>query len=215
MLFPTTVVDNYFNDPDRIVEYSKKLEWGFDPEGKWPGQRSSTLGEVDYDFFSFHCNKLLSVIYPENTNDITYVAESYFQKISSEYNNGGWIHCDEPKELTAIVYLSHHKNCGTNIYEHKHHFPIQKHLEEKKKVYKSKDFSNEKKFLLENNENYEESISVKSKYNRLILFDSYLWHGANHYVDKENLEDRLTLVTFFHSINKQGIKYPVSQMRRY
>ena len=39
MIYPTTIVDNFFDDPDKIVEYSKKLNYKKDPNNDWPVDR--------------------------------------------------------------------------------------------------------------------------------------------------------------------------------
>ena len=40
MLYPTIQVQNFFKNPDEIVEYSKQLKFDYDSEGRWPGKRS-------------------------------------------------------------------------------------------------------------------------------------------------------------------------------
>ena len=39
MIYPTFCVDNFLENPDEIVEYSKKLKFIKNPDGRWPGAR--------------------------------------------------------------------------------------------------------------------------------------------------------------------------------
>ena len=43
MTFPITIVDNFFDDPDAIVEVANNLKY-FNPQGgHWPGTRTKNL----------------------------------------------------------------------------------------------------------------------------------------------------------------------------
>ena len=72
----------------------------------------------------------------------------------------------------------------------------------------------EEKYLKENNDQFEKTLTLNSRYNRLILFDSSNLHAAEKYSEENINEDRLTLVTFFTEINGNENKYPISEMRR-
>ena len=58
---------------------------------------------------------------------------------------------------------------------------------------------------------YTESIRVSNKYNRIVIFDSHLYHAANEY--ETNTEDRLTLTIFFSSLASSKLS-PVQRLRR-
>ena len=60
----------------------------------------------------------------------------------------------------------------------------------------NKDIENKRK---QNNKNFTETISFKSKYNRAIFFDSGHWHSANISFDKNEKNDRLTLIGFYRN----------------
>ena len=62
---------------------------------------------------------------------------------------------------------------------------------------------------------FEETVTIKNKFNRLMLFESNSWHGANDYSDKENLQngDRLTFTFFVEQFTAK--KSPVYRMRNY
>jgi len=67
--------------------------------------------------------------------------------------------------------------------------------------------SEEKKYLTENNNQFEETIIVKSKFNRVLMFDAAQFHAAQKFLEENILEDRLTLIGFFNNIYFPGIKY--------
>ena len=66
-------------------------------------------------------------------------------------------------------------------------------------------------FRKENNEQFIESIVVKNKFNRLIAFDSHLYHSAEG-IDDDDTHDRLTLVFFIEKLNVD--EYPLQRLRR-
>ena len=180
MIYPYACVDNFFINPDSVVEYSKKLNY-INSDGRWPGKRSEKLHLVDKDFFNYVCQKMLAVLYPSNYQNIQYSCTLSFQKISPKDKGQGLIHTDLPVALTGICYLSKNENCGTSIYDYTSHYPNMSHKE--------------------NNKNWKETIKFNSKYNRLILFDGHAYHGAQELVD----EERLTLIAFFNDIvNVEG-----------
>ena len=54
MMYPTvTVIDNFFKDPDSIVEIANNLEFYPNSDGAWPGRRTKLLHEVEPEFFEF------------------------------------------------------------------------------------------------------------------------------------------------------------------
>ena len=63
MLFPTIVIDNFFENPEMVLEHSKKFEYRFPEDGKYPGTRSEN---VDTTFFQFTTKKIMASLYPMN-----------------------------------------------------------------------------------------------------------------------------------------------------
>jgi len=197
MLIPTMIYDNFYKEPEKVVSLSKTFSYSKDDQGRYPGERTQLLHEIDYGFFSFTAEKILALMFPNNWDNLQFTARAYFQRISKKYPNQGWIHRDIPYEFTAIVYLSKHTECGTSIFDTTGSYPITENLEEKKKGYKDVKLEKEKDYLLENNKEYNESIKIKSKFNRIIIFDSYQSHGAHGFIEDNIKEDRLTLIYFF------------------
>ena len=54
MLWPTICVDNFFEDPGKVKEFSDTLKFNKDPLGKWPGERTMHLHEINKEFFELN-----------------------------------------------------------------------------------------------------------------------------------------------------------------
>jgi|5B_taG_2_1085324.scaffolds.fasta_scaffold95660_2 hypothetical protein len=205
MLIPTLVHDNFFTNLEEVITYAKQLEYLPNKDGRWPGKRTLPLHEINNDLFISVTNKITKLLWPSVSENISYSAYSMFQSIPKEYVNAGWVHQDV-ETLTAIIYLSKHTECGTSIFECKN-FNTVKNTEKKKDIYLNNDFKNENKYLKENNDNFTETISIKSRQNRIVIFDSKQMHAAHKFIEKDINEDRLTLITFFTDIYGPGVKW--------
>ena len=218
MLFPNFVcVDNFFDNPEEVVNFSQKLEY-FN-ETTCPGKRSKILHEVDYDFFNWVNLKICSVFYPNDISNIKFNADTYFQKIHKlEHDN--WVHKDDTYRFTAIIYLNKNNTAGTSIFSAKNFKSSSYNASNIRYDYfknENKKISNEKidtikKAKDKNNERYNKTFSVEGIYNRLIIFDGNTYHASN---PMNQDHERLTLISFINDIDLQDktIKYPIPTMR--
>ena len=207
MFWPTICIDNFFNDPEKIVNFSKILPFKKSLNGKWPGERTDNIFDIDKNFFRFFSLKILSVLYPYNYQDFNITLNLCFQKISKEHRVKGWVHSDSyESEITIIVYLSKHKECGTSIFDSKMISSNSINQEKKQEMFLEKKFEDNIKYLEENNKQFEETLSIKSKYNRLLIFDSSQFHAAQNFFESNNNEDRLTLIGFVNNINSLKLR---------
>jgi len=228
MLYPSLIVDNFFLQPNLILDFASKQKFYQNIDGRWPGKRTEALHINNFSFFDYINKKIIAALYP-NDKDLYYAAETYFQKISGKrYPNYGWIHKDE-SELTGIIYLSKHKLCGTSLCE-RISFDSQcsdkldiedfgnKDLVSYKKNFYTKDQYDPKEleYLKINNKNYRRTLTIDSKFNRLFLFDSSNLHMAESFTDKNLDDDRLTIITFINNIGKNNktLKLGVTESRR-
>jgi len=227
MLFPTYIADNFFPDFKKVLDFEKKLKYYRANDGRWPGERTQKLHEVNYDFYSYVNNKILSLMYPYEVNNIIYLATMTFQKINTQEYGKAWIHSDDENSMfTSIIYISNHLDKGTSIYNlKKNNFYFSgenAHNQHKEKHYlnvtdKSLKENSEKHCVISNSK-YEESVKINSKPNRILIFDAHSFHGAHNFnetVDKK--EPRITLITFFHKIDFKDItpKYPISECNNF
>jgi len=210
---PTTVVDDFFDNPDYIRDYALSLEYTRDPEYMWPGKRTSQLCDLDPNLFEFVINRALSVYHKPGLDYTEWQAKCYFQLVDKSYGNG-WIHVDDAL-ITGIVYLNKdcNPNAGTTIYERKTGDSLL-NSDKKQQFFKGEiDLETEKSYRKENNDQFEESVTIKNKFNRLVMFDSALYHGANDFADNSNQQngDRLTLVFFVEKLDVH--LHPIVRMK--
>ena len=216
--FPVTVLDNFFDNPNDVREFALKQTYKPDEGNHWPGERTSELADIDKNFWRHFTERALSLFYNFDNEVIEWTINSAFQKVSSNYS-GGWVHTDKPDILTGIVYLNPNTNpeAGTSIFyrnkENPFAFPIND--KEKKIQFQNKsDAKKQEKYRLENNNQFEEVIRVSNAYNRLVLFDSSLFHSANGYFGGEDGQDaRLALVFFVKNIKTKSL--PVARSKYY
>ena len=202
MIWPTLIVDNFLNEPLQMKEFANKQTFTPSPEGKWPGTRSDYLHNLSPQLFNQVTKKILTLLYPYEVfeGNMDWSASVCFQKIAPQVSNEGWIHTDE-EEFTAMIYLSSHTECGTSLHD-LNPFTTKKfvsHFDKKHKMILKQD-KHMKKFQEETNNQFKETVKIKSKFNRLILFDSACWHKADQYKEDHIKEDRLTLICFFKNI---------------
>ena len=212
MFFGTTVLDNFYTDPYKIIKRSKDFEFSYSKDGTGPGQRTEEVHKIDYNLFYHTCLKILSVLYPTDYLNLKFSATQYFQKINLKDYDNGWIHNDGYNNnlFTAIVYLSSHEDCGTSLFHlKKNNFeglwidkisPVDYYLNLKDKQKREKD----KELCKKNNNQYEETIKINSRLNRLVCFDANHPHASHHFKNsKLKKEPRLTLITFFKDLTRR------------
>lgn len=197
-IIPLTVFDNFLDNPDMMRELALSLPYYKDPEGKWPGLRSESLHLIDNDIFDLLSKKFFSMFFDIET--IGWKLDARFQKVGKEYGSG-WAHTDVGPIITGIIYLDPRPqpNSGTIILEKNHlrsNGRINYRQEDKVKFYQGEISLEEAELARQrNNNSFSAGITVQSKYNRLLAFDSHLVHTADEFYGEDDKE-RLTL-TFF------------------
>ena len=215
--FPVSV-DNFFDNPDRIVKYAKSLPKEHDPEGGWPGKRTEPLWKIDKELNDALLLKILSCYYDLSYQNITWECSSLqfqeipaFSKNKNDKRNRGWIHFDDSKyEIAGLIYLTPDidPDSGTSLFslkklESKEYQSYQKqfakHLMFKEdetidKDYYAKKIKEEEKFFIE-------KVRFANIYNRMIMYDANEFHRANSYYNEDGKNVRLTLVFFIGGLN--------------
>ena len=202
--FPTIIVDNFFEDPHKVIQLANSLDYTDSAEDNyaWPGKRSTPIHEADYSFFNDTVVKVLSTYFPfakVSYND----ARLRFQKVSSIYEDG-WVHRDD-NLITFIIYLNNTKTIdgGTSIYVPKNPHPEDHDMtintDKKNESFKDPNKVKEyEAYRLENNNQFEETIRVNNVFNRCVMFNAPSYHKANGFNTIDNSDDRLTLIGFIH-----------------
>ena len=157
--FPTTIVDGFFDNPDKIRQFALEQEFHSDKTGKWPGLRSSQLFELSPIIFNNICQKMLALFFTAEQT-YSYDIASYFQIVSGKFNSG-WVHKD-PSIITAMLYLTPESSSGTSLYLNKNiSYDDTTFIEDKIESYKlGTDSAKAKKSRELHNQNYEEILSA-------------------------------------------------------
>jgi len=222
--FPVSV-DDFFDDPDRIVNYAKKLPKAPDPEGLWPGKRTEVLWKIDNELSAAIVLKILSSYY-----DLTYQtvawdqANIFFQetpagsKTKNDVRNKGWIHSDSDWEgLAGLIYLTPDidPDSGTSLFKLKNQnynprgpdsISWPRHLlhTNKKGITGYEEEFDEVYFTKKYKEHetpFIEKIRFANIYNRMILYDKNEFHRANSFYNDPEKDVRLTLVFFIGGLD--------------
>ena len=202
MTYPITIVDNFFEDPDGIVEIANELKYYTPNTGNWPGQRTKNLHVEEPRFFTYFGNKLHLLFYetvPEYWN-----LQCHFQMIhpfcddKNSKKNRGWIHRDIDTWFGGIVYLKKdpEPNTGTSVYKVKKGFSHQyaEEIEQKEALYRSEnvDDAEYNKAYDAMRDQFEETVTVANVYNRFVMFNGNTHHGVQTF----GTTPRLTLNFF-------------------
>ena len=171
--YPTLIVNNFFENPNKIVEYSKTLEYNRSDwkqkNTEWPGVRTKSINYFNFDLFKFIFLKTLSYYYsiPE-MKEFNLTGKAFFSKTTKEdkklYKKNEEIHKDLDSKLAGVIFLNKENDIksGTTIYD------------DKLKV----------------------KLKTSNLFNSMICYDSNEYHGPSSL-----LKDRLTIPFFIDTIN--------------
>lgn len=211
-IIPTTIVDDFFDDPELVRKFALGQEYKPDPDLKWPGTRSAELHSVDPSFFGNTIQRFFQLFYPAES-ELRWAATANFQKVPKSYEQG-WAHVDSAL-ITGIVYLDNESvepDAGTVIYQPKNAGVSLIHRDKVIESFKNTENTSQySAYRKENNNQFDESIVVKNRFNRLLAFDSHMYHAASNFSgDGDN--SRLTLVFFIRRIHTD--MFPLQRARR-
>ena len=129
--------------------------------------------------------------------------------------NRGWIHMDEdsgqhPNVFNGLIYLnpSARDDSGTSIFELNSN--LYNFIEDKRSFFKDgtdNDYDNK---LMKHESSFKESVRFQNRYNRMVCFDSGLWHRANSFYT--NGDPRLFQIFFVSNIQSE-VNNPCERMR--
>ena len=211
------VVDNFFSDPEMLVDYGKSLPKDPDEEGAWPGKRSKRLFEIDQALQNIILLKIMSCyhdfgclnIIREAVCDMGFQEISRFSENKNDIRNRGWIHRDESEhQLAGLIYLTPNidPDSGTSLYnlktnKYKDYTKYTSH-----KTYDQVDEEDYTKSLIKHEEYFFEKTRFQNIFNRLIMYDTHEWHRANSYYNYDGEDARLTLGFFVAGLNVHPLK---------
>lgn len=193
------VEDDYFSDPYNIRNVAiKNIEkFNIDTNFLWPGMRWINGVEDSVK------NKILKTTSNISHNSVFSQSKFHYQIIGKEYCEGS-IHRDHSK-YTALIFLNPNppSDSGIEIYERKddNKILINYNLtQEKQKFMKSsKNFLDRFTYynkLKKVSQLFEQPSIISNKFNRLVIFNSELYHSAQKYFGNSSSNSRLTIIGF-------------------
>ena len=219
--FPV-IVDDFFNDPEALVDFGKSLPK--EDEERQPGRRSRTLWEIDSNLCRAIILKIVSCYYDLDYIDISWQeSEMSFREIprfsenKNDVINKGWIHQDpigDTYQLAGLIYLTPDidPDSGTSLYQinqrnDKEYKVLQKSFA-KKILYKDLQLIHQMDFEAEiinawSMKGQNSSLSDKDKFNEAYFLEKY----------KEQ-EELFTEKTRFANIYNRLIMYDTNEFHR-
>lgn len=217
--FPTTVVDDFFPDPDYVADLARNVEYLEKDLQYYPGNISKQrLHQIDRNLYEFVIDKIVSFFWDAQYHNLNCESKIDFQKIEPYPDkdcilNKGTIHSDiQSISLAGVVYLNKNpsKDSGTSIYEIKNSYyqPAKDYKDALGKHNRGDDVENIEKIFQNHYDNFEETVRIQNKYNRLVLYSPELWHSATGFGEKQT---RHTLRLFIHYLGSRDQNYPLAR----
>jgi hypothetical protein len=209
--------NNFFQNPKRILDFANSLEFSYKHKG-FPGTRTENLAMSDQpeckDFANFFVAKLLNEVY---TNILEVTIDIRFHKYPV-YNdsslNTGWVHIDDNELLAGVLYLNNNFesfNAGTSFFTPKHEITAPDEIRENFNLDSTAvNIDKYKESLVSHNDQFNETIKVGNLYNRLITYDSNIFHKPNDYCIN-NMDNRLTLVFVISKYSYKNREYEITE----
>ena len=209
LLFPTLVVDDFLDDPDYVLCLATNAEYDDPGYTNYPGVASKNkIHELDQELFDTILQKIFGY-YWDLKNPVNFNVEMDFQKIES--NGQGIIHLDTTYGAlgAGVIYLNQNpeKDTGTSFYEL---LDLGYRIEEEfldpvARYHAGEHVDNIDKICEKHYNMFEETMRVQNKYNRMVTYDSNVWHTATSYGD----QTRYTLRFFINELESIYQDYPL------
>jgi hypothetical protein len=198
----TVVCKNkFFNNPDKVLELSKRQT--YEKSERYPGKRTINLLEsTDIEtnnFAIFVAKKIAREVFPGISQFVIHISFHINESFDDNDANIGWIHNDDVT-LAGLVYLNPYEinfDSGTSIFLKKGEENFSVPDFQSRKLFNSTSIVTDeyKQDLKSNHTHFEETIRIGNAYNRLIAYDSNLWHRPNTF--KVNVVEPRTTLLFF------------------
>ena len=193
------VVDDFLKNPDAVREYALKQKFEAYGGKNWPGRDS------DKCYGGEEMTKAISEVVGDQLTIKSENKCSYFRNTRiGEYGSQN-IHFDPNPGLVwaGVLYLTpiFHPTAGTKFWKHKKTGWEKVPTNEEAIKYGIK--SHEDMFNFFNIEGNDESKWIETdnvgfKYNRLVMFNPFLWHSNGDFFGTTHEDGRLVQLFFFH-----------------
>jgi predicted Zn-dependent protease with MMP-like domain len=180
------VIDDFYNDPDKVREFA--LEQEFTVTGNYPGLRTKSfwtpdIGQAIERVMPF-CGKIVDTFGAENGEGYT----GAFQVATARDRT--WIHTDHNNMWSAVLYLSPNPppSAGTGLFRYKRTGVSKDPDGSKMDLYDGMDITK-----------WDLVDRIGNKYNRLVIYRGDLFHASLDYFGKDLRSGRLFQTFFFNT----------------
>lgn len=217
-LYPVTVVENFYENPDAIRKFALAQKFTFckeipNIEYVYPGCRTQDLSSLDKALFDKICTKLVSVFHNAEHDIMRWKVTTSFQSVSEEYAQGV-IHTDHNTIFAGVLYLTPDAplNGGTSLFKKNKTFDEAKYqqaLVDNDVRFKAGEIAMDISY----HSMFDEIVRVNNVYNTLIIYEGRHYHAANEFFGKTLKDSRLAQVFFVSKIDaqKQSV-FPISRV---
>ena len=189
------VVDNFYNDPDKIREYALSLTYDSPENHGAVGYRCQS-GRKIQDGTKELFEKLLHKSIPDGNNvgEWNYSTNGCFQWCNAAVPI---VYHADTQQYAAIIYLTPDAppNCGTSLLRHK------KYKIRDNKIFSIPDWYQSDLQYKEphlDKTQWEIVDSIGNVYNRLVIFDAHYIHAVTEYFGEDINNSRLFQLFFFN-----------------
>lgn len=218
-LYPVTVVDNFYDNPDAIRKFALAQQYKFrHEEGDigyvYPGCRTKDLYDLDSALQEKVLKKLVSVFHIPEHDSMRSAISSSFQSVSEIYKQSV-IHTDNNTIFAGVLYLTPNAplKSGTSLYRKNTTFTQEK--------YKQACDGNDERFIAGQivmdtgfHSMFDEVVRINNVYNTLILFEGDIFHAANNFFGITLEDSRLAQVFFVNKIDaNKANSFPINRTK--
>lgn len=218
-LYPVTVVENFYDNPDAIRKFALAQKYEFledrkDAKYVYPGSRTKDIYDIDAKLHEKICKKLVSVFHIHEHDLMRWAISTSFQSVTEEYGQGV-IHTDTNTIFAGVLYLTPNAplNSGTTLYKKSASFDAKKYQAALEKS--EDDFRAGKKILsTDYHSMFDEVVKVNNVYNTLIIYEGDTLHAANQFFGKVLKDSRLAQVFFINKIDaNKANSFPLNRVK--
>lgn len=196
--------DNYLNNPTAVIDLADRLEYKHATE--YPGKRTDNLmasNDVEVrEFGKWFADRLSYNVFPGISMYEITVSFHINEVYEHSELNSGWIHNDIGN-LAGLVYLTPDESnldSGTSMFNgYAEELPDD--AEARRKFHFTGEVTPEYLTGFKRNQTqFKETIRIGNQYNRLIAYDSKMFHRPNSFITSTGAP-RLTLLFFISKFN--------------
>lgn len=217
-LYPVTIIENFYEDPDAIRAFALAQEYTFcknrqNLEYVYPGGRTKDLFDIDTVLHGKICKKLVSVFHNAEYDNMQWAISTSYQSVTQEYGQGV-LHTDQNTIFAGVLYLTPDAplSSGTSLFRKNKSFDevkYQKALSDNDTRFRAGEIVMDTSY----HSMFDEIVRVNNVYNTLIIYEGRHYHAANQFFGKTLNDSRLAQVFFINKIDaqKQSV-FPISRV---